>query len=132
MTMTTPPGSPPILDSADLTDRWRMLMGPLGFGYRRLYLAFIELDGRMLPNLVDIDQVPAVVGLQQCRSLLEMCRGALEDPATSVAVLYCRPGAGPVTDGDRSWSDGLRTAAAREDLRLWPTHLACDDLLTVL
>ncbi len=132
--MTSPHASPPILTETDLTARWQMLMGPLGFGSRRLYLAFIEPDGWMLPSLVDIDDVPASADASLCRPLLEMCRSSMDDaaPGSSLAVLYCRPGPGPVTGADRTWSPALQTAATRAGVTLWPTHVACDDLLTTL
>ncbi|WP_090590486.1 hypothetical protein [Auraticoccus monumenti] len=110
-----------------------MLMEPLGFGYRRLYLAFLDADGLMLPDLVEIDGVPASADPRECRQLLTMCAGVLHDvdSAASLAILYCRPGPGPVRAADRTWPQALRTAAARQGASLWPTHVACDDFLTL-
>lgn len=44
----------PIHSPADLRERWRALMGPLGFGERSLWLGFVGADRRMIKTLTQV------------------------------------------------------------------------------
>lgn len=124
---------PPVRTELDLYERWRTLMGPLGFGRRRLSILFLAADGRVAPVIPTIDDVPECTDGPECGPFLHMCADVLEmvAPDGSVAILYSRPGRSPVSEDDRSWARGLAAAAADQGVRLWPVHFANDAVLRV-
>ncbi len=98
--MTQMPAIPPI-DTAtdpvdtpdDMGDRWRALMGPLGFGQRLLWVGFVGADRRMHKVL---SQVP--LGRSPHRALVDNLMLGLSvlletdfAPGTSVALLLTLP-----------------------------------------
>jgi len=131
--MTTSPGLPstalPAIDSAteaihsaeDMAQRWRALMGPLGFGERLLWLGFVGADRCMLKTL---SQVP--VGATPNRGMIENLMLGLEalleelDPGTSVALLLTRPGRDGVSAQDLHWATVLADTAARIGIPIEP------------
>lgn len=128
-----PENLPPVGSDADLFQRWRSLMGPLGFSRRRLWILFLAPDGRVAPVLPTIDDVSGRADTGDCGPVVRICADVLESnlPGGSVAILYSRPGRGPVSEDDRTWARGLAAAAAREGVRLWPVHFANDEILQV-
>jgi len=124
--MTSNSAPPPladlvITDSRDLLDLWRRLMGPGGFGQRSLWLAFLDVDGRVEPTVVPIDSLPVVpddflAGLTSVLS--ELVSGG---DVASVAMLLSRPGPAAMTNSDRRWAQALAA------LTRWPVHLATRD-----
>ncbi len=130
--MTTPSDARAAIIStdADLHAFWTALMGPLGFGRRSLWLAVFDANGRPVPLLQPVDDIP----LEPRRFLPQwqhFCRTTLEmTAAASAAVLYTRPGSDPMNDRDRRWARAIR-ASADGSARLWPTHFANDEHLTV-
>lgn len=131
--LRTPDAMPPIRDDRDLHRTWSALMGPLGFGQRRLWLAFIDETGRMNGALTQVDDLPARADDQFCRTLVQICADLLGDPTDgrSCALLLTRPGRDPVNRDDRSWAQGLTTAARRAGVAMWPVHFANDRELVV-
>ena len=123
---------PPLRTQADLHRQWRAMMGPLGFGGRRLWLLFLDGDDRPTEVLVQIDDVPddPPPGLD---GLLRTCVHVREDSDLGrVAVLLSRPGPGRVRASDRRWGRALLDAAARWDVPLAPLHLATDEAVLPL
>jgi hypothetical protein len=53
-TLGRPHEMPAIRNSDDLCLRWRALMGPLGFGRPRLWLGFLEPEGKMSAQLTNV------------------------------------------------------------------------------
>lgn len=123
----------PIHTPGDLYQNWQALLGPLGFSRRSLWLAFIDVDARMIPAMNQIDQIPERVGVLECRPLLEMCSHVLADGNQngSVALLLTRPGRDPMNDDDRSWGRGLVAAAVELGVAMHPVHFANDESLLV-
>ncbi|MBU3752038.1 MAG: hypothetical protein FGM52_16615 [Mycobacterium sp.] len=118
----------PIHSAEDMLQRWRALMGPLGFSERLLWIGFIGPDRCMHKVL---SQVP--VGSSPHRDLVENLMGALMvlldenfEPGTSVALLLTRPGGDPVSGADRRWGTALRDAAARLGVPIEPVFRAND------
>ncbi|MFY9336984.1 MAG: hypothetical protein WAO90_13440 [Mycobacterium sp.] len=139
--MTQMPAIPPI-DTAtdpvdtpdDMGDRWRALMGPLGFGQRLLWVGFVGADRRMHKIL---SQVP--LGRSPHRALVDNLMLGLSvlletdfAPGTSVALLLTRPGADPVSVEDRRWATVLAQAAQRCAVPLEPMFRANDTALEAL
>jgi hypothetical protein len=123
---------PPVHTDLDVYHVWRLLMGPLGFGRRRLWVTFTDKDGRVSPVVQQIDDVPPRAGVAECDGLmtvLDQLRPFFEGGA--VALLYTRSGRRPMDDDDRSWAGSLTRAARNADIPLWPVHFASDEELLV-
>ena len=143
MTYTTPPFDeipplvpfdqmPPIHSDLDLYRFWRMIMGPLGFARRRLWLAFTDGDGWVSPAVQQIEDVPRRAGRDDAAALLEMLSQVRElYDEGAVAIIYTRPGRAPMNDDDRSWAGALTAAARDHDVPIWPVHFANDEVLQV-
>ena len=117
----------PIHSAEDMRQRWRALMGPLGFGERLLWIGFVGPDRRMIKVL---SQVP--IGVRPNRGRIEDLMVGLEvalvdfEPGTSVALLLSRPGGDPVSAEDRRWATVLTGTAARVGIPLEPLFCAND------
>lgn len=123
---------PPVRSAHDLYRYWRRLMGPLGLTGRRLWISFIDPDGRVDPVLPQIDDLPVRAGVTDCGGLMIMFDHVREFFAGgAVALLYTRPGRHPMDDDDRSWGQSLTAAARAADIALWPVHFANDEELLV-
>ena len=129
-----PADMPHISTQADLHQRWSTLMGKLGFGYSRIYWQFIPPDGSADSLIVELSELPELPDLDACESLMEVCGRLLEEmlPGTRLALLYARPGTGPLSAADRTWGRSLTTAARQRDVPMWPIHFANDESLRVL
>jgi hypothetical protein len=123
----------PVHSAADMRQRWRALMGPLGFGQRLLWIGFVGADRCMYKTL---SQVP--IGPRPHRGLVEDLVSRLRfvldnlEPNTSVALLLTRPGPGPISNLDRQWSTLLSEVAAEFDVPLEPIFRANDEALVLI
>jgi hypothetical protein len=120
----------PVCSASDLRDRWRALMGPLGFGERLLWVGFLGPDrclAKMLSQ-VPIGPRPRALILKSVMSALRML---LDDMAsgTSVALLLTGPGHGPVSPADRVWAKLLTEMADEFAVPLEPIFRANDETL---
>ncbi len=129
-----PADMPRISTQADLHQRWSTLMGKLGFGYPRIYWQFIPPDGSADSLIVELTELPDAPDLASCESLMEVCRHLLDETpqGTRVALLYARPGGGPLSSADRAWGRSLTAAARHRGVPMWPIHFANDESLCVL
>ncbi len=126
-----PPHETPAIETLrHLTEHWRALMGPLGFSHHRLWVLMLDSDGRLIPNVLTIDEIPARADPVGCRSLMSIVDHALPHDG-SLAILLSRAGRHPMNADDRSWARQLIDAADHQDLRLWPVHFANDAQLRV-
>lgn len=123
---------PPIRSDLELFRFWRMIMGPLGFGRRRLWLAFLDDNGSVSPAVQQIEDVPRRAGRDDAAALMEMLRHVRElYDGGAVAIIYTRPGRAPMDDDDRSWARALAAAAREYDIPIRPVHFANDQVLQV-
>jgi hypothetical protein len=123
----------PIATPADLRQRWRALMGPLGFDERLLRFAFVGPDRRLIKLLSDvpIGGRPTSALVNDLMSALEVLVNDVGDGGT-VAFLLTRPGMGPVSRSDRQWADALAAGAAEHGVPIEPIFRAHDrDLVLV-
>ena len=132
----THPYTPPPIESAtdsvhsaaDMGQRWRALMGPLGFGERLLWIGFVGPDRCMVKAL---SQVP--LGSGPKRSLVESVMSGVGDvladfmEGTTIALLLTRPGPGPISNMDRQWSTMLTEVAAEFAVPIEPVFHANDE-----
>jgi hypothetical protein len=123
----------PIHSVADLRERWRALMGPLGFGERLLRFVFIGPDRRMIKVLGEFP-IAARAEPAPIRNLMsalsELAHQAGE--GGTVALLLTRPGIGPISESDRQWSTVLTRVAGEFTVPLEPIFRANDEALLLV
>jgi hypothetical protein len=120
----------PIFSDADLRERWRALMGPLGFGERLLRFVLVGPDRCFLKVLSDVE-IPtapdgALVG-DLMATLSEVLAGF--EPGTTVAFCLTRPGVGTVSGIDRRWASMIVECAADFEVPIEPFFRANDEAL---
>ena len=121
MTTPTPPAlTEPISSTADLARFWVALMGDGGFGRRTLWLVLLDDEGRPVPTVVPVDDVPEVPSAADVDSFGQFF-DHLDGYGTPV-LLLSRPGPPVVRAADRQWGRALAGLAPR-----WPVHLAAED-----
>jgi hypothetical protein len=131
----TEPHLPTVRSQADLDAMWRLLMAPLGFGYRRVYVVFVPPDGRVVPRIAEISDLSELPDPELAGKLLTMCADLIDrhmPTGTRAACLYARPGGPDFTAADRRWGAALLRAADDAFVPMWPVHLANDHRLRVL
>jgi hypothetical protein len=123
----------PIHSIADLRQRWRALMGPLGFGERLLRFVFVGPDRRFLKVLSDVPVITAPDS-----GLVENLMSGISDllaeseVGTTVAFLLTRPGRGRVSDADRQWATMVTACAEQFDVPIEPFFRANDESLELI
>jgi hypothetical protein len=131
--LPTPPvetATDPVYSAADLRQRWRALMGPLGFGERLLWFGFVGPDRRLMKVLSQVPIGPLPKS-RVVRNLMSALCTLLDDMATgtTVALLLTGPGRGGISLAERQWSRSLTEMAARFEVRLEPIFRANDESL---
>jgi hypothetical protein len=123
----------PVESTHDLCDRWRALMGPLGFGTRMLWCGLIGPDRCFTKKLTRISIRPRPRG-PIVWNLMSSLRTLLDDlePGTTVALLLTGPGRGPVSSIELIWSKALTEMADRFAVPLEPVFRANDESVTLL
>src|SRR4051794_11186575 len=126
--MTTPPlAEVPIRSAEELTARWEAILEPPVFGARSLWLTWLDDDGRMLPLLVPVDDVPRSPSSALLSGLLSL-HGAICTEHLSgnghLAMALCRPGPPDITDDDDEWVDALSELLDDQIDGTWSLHLA--------
>jgi hypothetical protein len=123
----------PIHSAADLGQRWRAIMGPLGFGERLLWIGFVGPDRRMVKALSQVPLGPRPrrpIVASTMAALVEVLKG-LKD-GTTVALLLTRPGKGPASDADRRWSSLFTEVAEEFGVPVEPVFRANDESLVLV
>jgi hypothetical protein len=123
----------PVHSIEDLRQRWRALMGPLGFGTRLLWFGLIGPDRRFAKKISRVAILPRPRG-PIVWNLMSSLRTLLDDlePDTTAALLLSGPGRGPVSTIELIWSKALTDTAARFAVPLEPIFRANDESVAVL
>lgn len=123
----------PVHSDADLRQRWRALMGPLGFEDRLLWYAFVGPDRCLIKMLSQVPVGPRPQG-GILWNLMSTLRTLLDDLAsgTTVALLLTGPGRGPISSADRLWSTSLTDMAEKFGVPIEPIFRANDESLVQL
>ena len=118
----------PAYSASDLRQRWRALMGPLGFSERLLWFGFLGPDRRLTKELGQLAVGPRPRA-RMLKHLMSALRTLLDDmaPGTTVALLLTGPGLGPICPADRLWSKSLNDMAERFAVPLEPIFRANDE-----
>jgi len=117
----------PIRSATDLTRRWSTLLHPTLFSARSLWLAWFDNDGRMLPLVVPIDELPRQPDRGTLRGLLSVHDTVVEQTGVGeghLALALCRPGNAACTDEDAEWADSLEAELDNMIDGTWSLHLA--------
>jgi hypothetical protein len=126
--MTTNPAlaDAPIRSTADLTARWSSVLGPPVFAARSLWLMWLDGDGRMLPVVIPVDDVPLVPDRILVAGLLSLHEAVTEEHLGGdghLALALCRPGRPETTGDDEVWAAELRLALD-DGVEGWSLHVA--------
>jgi hypothetical protein len=123
----------PIASSEDLRQRWRALMGPLGFGERRLWFVFVGPD-RCLRKILSHMTIGKYPSPSLAKHLMLELRVLVEEVGDggSVALLLSRPGVGGICDVDRHWCAELIGAAREFEVQIEPIFLATKERIVLL
>jgi hypothetical protein len=126
--MTTPPLTDVRIRSADeLTAHWTALLDPPTFGARSLWLMWLQDDGRPLPVIVPVDEIPTLPSHALLSGLLSLHDAIwIEqlDESGHLAMALCRPGEPDITDDDDEWADALHDVLDDQIDGTWSLHLA--------
>jgi hypothetical protein len=123
----------PVHSTQDLRERWRALMGPLGFGTRLLWFGLIGPDRCFTKKLSQVAIQPRPRG-RIVWNLMSSLRTLLDDmePGTTVALLLSGPGRGPASTIELVWLKTLREMAERFAVPLEPIFRANDESVALL
>jgi hypothetical protein len=123
----------PAYSTGDLRQRWRALLGPLGFEQRLLWFGLIGPDRCLSAKLGQMPIRTRPRG-RVVWNLMSALRTLLDDrePGTTVALLLSGPGRGPVSSVDLVWSKSLSDLAERFAIPLEPIFRANDESVELL
>jgi hypothetical protein len=123
----------PAYSPEDLRQRWRALLGPLGFEQRLLWFGLIGPDRRLTQKLSRVPIRTRPRG-RDVWNLMSALRTLLDDrePGTTVTLLLSGPGRGPVSSVDLVWSKSLTDMAERFAIPLEPIFRANDESIEPL
>jgi hypothetical protein len=123
----------PAYSPEDLRQRWRALLGPLGFEQRQLWFGLIGPDRRLTQKLSRVPIRTRPRG-RVVWNLMSALRTLLDDrePGTTVTLLLSGPGRGPVSSIDLVWSKSLTDMAERFAIPLEPIFRANDESIEPL
>ncbi|WP_448609498.1 hypothetical protein [Geodermatophilus sp. URMC 60] len=124
--MTTPPlAEVPVRSAAELTQRWADLLDPPVFATRSLWLMWLTADGRSLPVVVPIEDLPAAPDPLTLRGLVDVHETLTEGlDVPHLAMVLCRPGHAVITADDDEWAEGLWLLLDDVVEGGWSLHLA--------
>lgn len=116
---------------ADVTALWRTAMGDLGFSHRQLWYVFVDVSGTLVPLMNTIDELPRHPDPEQFDQLGWAMRQLrdLHAPHGRVAMLYVRPGRGPITADDAHWIRQIVSMSEEHRLLPWPIHFGNDSYI---
>ena len=120
----------PVQSTADLRQRWRALIGELGFGQRLLWVGFLSRDRRLYKTMTQIPMPPGPRRDYVDDVLVRLHWILYEfEPGTTPALLLTRPGGGGISQLDRQWVTLLTEVAAEREVQLEPIFRANDAAL---
>ena len=123
----------PVHSASDLRQRWRALIGPLGFGERLLWIGFVGRDRRLYKTMTQIPMPPRPRRDYVDDVLVRLHWILYEfEPGTTLAMLLTRPGVGGISQVDRQWAGLLTGVAAEREVQLEPIFRANDEALVLV
>ena len=119
---------------ADVGRLWELLMQPLGFGSRSIWLTFVDPDRRPVRSVTEIAECDALPRERDVDNLFTMLGELIgqQGEGFSVAFLVTRPGRHGLSADDLALGRLLVEGARRHGVPLEPLHLANDDAVLAL
>lgn len=118
----------PIRTQSDLHDLWRALVQPLGWHRRELWSLVIDDDDEPVRELSQLIDLPGELDETASARLASVMGEQLEGfPGGRIALLWCRPGLGPIRATDRRTAARVYAALAAAGVSTDVIHLATDD-----
>jgi hypothetical protein len=134
--MTTPPLADVRIRSAEeLTAHWTALLDPPTFSTRALWLMWLEDDGRPLPVIIPVEDMPRLPSHGLLSGLLSLHDAICAEQLSGsghLALALCRPGRPEITDDDDAWVDALSEVLDDQIDGTWSLHLAAGGTVTPL
>lgn len=127
-----PSPSAPVLSPVELTSRWSDLLDPPVVGARSLWLAWMAPDGRMLPVLLPVDDLPEHPDDALTGGLRTVHEGVCDGAPLHLAMALCRPGPAVAGFADVAWAEALRTEVGDRIDGTWSLHLVAGRTVTPL
>jgi len=126
--MTNFAEAPPLMTDAAVLVRVEQLVGPAAAD-RRLWIMWVDGDGRQAPVVVPIDGIPRHPDPSQLDGLAEVLAGLRDELTTelgpcSVILTLERLGLDGVLPGDHTWAAALAEVCERAGTPLRGTFLA--------
>ncbi|MDQ3273873.1 MAG: hypothetical protein M3Q39_02285 [Actinomycetota bacterium] len=126
--MTNFAAAPPLMTDADVLVRVEQLVGPAAAD-RRLWIMWVDGDGRQAPVVVPIDDIPRHPDPSQLAGLAEVLSGLRDELTTelgpcSVILTLERLGLDGVLPGDHTWAAALAEVCERAGTPLRGTFQA--------
>lgn len=123
----------PVYSASDLRQRWRALMGQLGFDEYLLWIGFIGPDHRLMKAMTQFP-VGRPPEAEPVRNLMAAMRTLLDDMPreTTVALLLTGPGRSDISANQREWARLLAQTAQESDVPLQPMFRANDEVIRQL
>lgn len=111
--------APPLRTDDDVLRRVDLLLNEHARQLRTVVLLFLDGEGRQLPVVVPIDDVPERPDPLAVGNLCWIAVEALRHyPGGSVVIVLTRPESGPVSDADRYWAQNIYRAACERGARI--------------
>jgi hypothetical protein len=123
--------APTITTQADLHQAWRRLIHPLGFRSRCLWLMFIDQDGRPVPQLTELTDLPERPTAADVAGL-ERFLGHFGDTGIRLAVFVGSRGSGLPDADDRAWAEAIYLACRGAHVPCETVHLGTSTSITPL
>jgi hypothetical protein len=117
----------PVRSADDLTRRWTDLLEPPVFGAHSIWMTWLDGDGRMLPLVIPIDDLPALPERGITSGLLQVHDTVVEqhlDDDAHLAMALCRPGRPEITEHDDAWAEEFRLGLDDQIDGTWSLHVA--------
>ena len=122
---TTPLAQVPVRSATELTRRWADVLDPPVFAARSLWLMWLDTDGRSLPLIVPVDDLPALPDLLTLGGLTDFSEAVTEGTDVAhLAMALCRPGDATLDAGDDEWAEAFRELLPDRIECGWSLHLA--------
>ena len=126
--MTTPRlADVPIRSAEELTAHWTALLDPPTFGARALWLTWLRDEGRPLPVIIPVEDLPRLPSHTLLSGLLSLHEAICAEHLSGsghLALALCRPGQADISDDDDAWVDALSEVLDDRIDGTWSLHLA--------